>query len=78
MLAEDTEEHREILGPEGHTAVYFRSRDEMVERLRWLLDHEEERHRLGNAVRAHITSGRNTYRDRLETMLANAVKASAA
>jgi spore maturation protein CgeB len=68
-LAEYTPEHRQILGEDGEAVVYFRSPEEMVSRLRWLLAHEEERHRLGVAVRARITSGRNTYKDRLETML---------
>jgi spore maturation protein CgeB len=70
VLAEYTDEHREILGEDGDAVVYFRSQAEMLDRLRWLLDHPEERRRLRAAVRARITSGRNTYRDRLETMLA--------
>ena len=70
MLVEHTVEHEEILGPDGEAVVYFRSDAEMVERLRWLLDNEKERQRLGAAVRARITGARNTYQDRLETMLA--------
>jgi spore maturation protein CgeB len=68
-LAEYTSEHRQILGEDGDAVVYFRSPEEMIARLRWLLAHEVERHRLGAAVRTRITSGRNTYKDRLETML---------
>jgi hypothetical protein len=41
----------------------------MVERLRWLMHHDEERRRLGAAAHARITGGGNTYKDRLETML---------
>jgi spore maturation protein CgeB len=70
MLAEHTEEHEEILGADGEAVVYFRSEAEMIERMRWLLDRDEERVRLGAALHARITGGRNTYRDRLETMLA--------
>jgi len=70
MLVEHTIEHEEILGPDGEAVVYFRSDAEMVERLRWLLDHDEERRRLGAAVHARITGARNTYKDRLETILA--------
>jgi len=70
VLAEYTDEHREILGADGEAVVYFRTQQEMIDRLRWLLDHPEERRRLRAAVRARITGGRNTYRDRLETMLA--------
>jgi spore maturation protein CgeB len=69
VLAEYTGEHEEILGPDGEAVVYFRSEGEMIERLRWLLDNDKERRRLGAAVRARITGGRNTYKDRLETML---------
>jgi spore maturation protein CgeB len=69
MLAEYTEEHREILGNDLETVVYFRSPAEMVDRLKWLLDHDAERQRLGAAVRARITKGSHTYQDRLGTML---------
>jgi len=41
----------------------------MVERRRWLLGHDLERCRLAAAVHAHITQGRNTYADRLQTIL---------
>ena len=70
MLTEYTEEHRQILGEDGDAVVYFRSHEEMIARLHWLLAHDEERHRLSAAVRARVTRGRNTYKDRLETMLA--------
>jgi len=66
MLAEDTPEHREIL---GDTVVYFRDQAEMVTQTRWLLDHPAERQRLAAAAQTRITTGANTYRDRLETML---------
>jgi spore maturation protein CgeB len=70
MLTEYTNEHREILGEDGDAVLYFRSVQEMVDRMRWLLAHAEERWRLGAAVRSRITSGRNTYKDRLQAMLA--------
>jgi spore maturation protein CgeB len=69
MLAEDTEEHREIFGAEGHAMVYFNSIPQMVEKARWLLAHEEERKRLASAAHALITGGKNTYADRLKTIL---------
>jgi spore maturation protein CgeB len=78
MLAEYTDEHLEILGDDGDAVVYFRSPAEMIDRLQWLLAHDAERRRLAAAVRARITTGRNTYRDRLETMLAVASVASRA
>jgi spore maturation protein CgeB len=69
MLTEDTDEHRELFGEDGRTVVYFRTLEEMVEKLRWLLAHDDERRRLANAAHRLITTGRNTYRDRLQTML---------
>ncbi len=74
ILAEDTEEHREILGQDGEAAVYFRTISEMVERSRWLLDHPDERQRLSAAAQSRIVSGQNTYRDRLAAMLGLAVQ----
>jgi spore maturation protein CgeB len=72
MLAEYSDEHRQILGDDGDAVVYFRSTDQMISRLRWLLRHDDERRRLSHAVRERIASGRHTYRHRLETMLAAA------
>jgi spore maturation protein CgeB len=72
MLMEDTSEHREIFGSDGDAVVYFDSIAEMVERARWLLHHEAERKRLGEAAYRLITSGRHTYADRLTTMLSTA------
>ncbi len=69
MLTEDTPEHREIFGAEGEAVVYFRTIDEMIAKLRWLLDHPDERQRLATAAHRLITGGQHTYRDRLMTML---------
>jgi hypothetical protein len=69
MLTEDTDEHRQIFGPDGQRVVYFRSLDEMTGKLRWLLDRPDERARLAAAAHRLIAvEGKNTYRDRLETM----------
>jgi hypothetical protein len=69
MLVEDTEEHRELLGPPGEAVVYFSTIDEMLERVRWLLANDEERARLAGAVRRRILAGAHRYDDRLATML---------
>lgn len=69
MLVEDTPEHRGIFGEEGKAVVYFSSILQMLERARWLLDHPEERHRLAAAARELITRDKNTYADRLKSML---------
>jgi spore maturation protein CgeB len=69
MLVEDTEEHREIFGKDSEAVAYFRSILEMVEKTRWLIEHERERNRLALAAHNLIVNGRNTYRDRLISIL---------
>ncbi len=69
MLAEDTAEHREILGPNREAVVYFRTAEEAAERARSLLADPAERARLSAAVWARISLGAHTYRDRLVSML---------
>jgi spore maturation protein CgeB len=70
MLTEDTEEHREILGPDGECVLYFRQIDEMIARARWLLENKPERARLAAACRARIRIDSNTYKQRLTRILA--------
>ena len=69
MLVEDTEGHREIFGEDGKAVVYFRDVDDMIEKLRWLMVHDDERQRLVQTAHYLITQGKHTYRDRLMTML---------
>jgi len=69
MLAEDTDEHREIFGEDGNAVLYFRGAKNLVTRLRWLLDNQEERLRLAQAAHRLVTQGPHTYRDRLLTIL---------
>jgi spore maturation protein CgeB len=69
MLAEDTAEHREIFGPDCEAVVYFRNPGEAAERARSLLADPAERARLSAVVRARISRGAHTYRDRLVSIL---------
>jgi spore maturation protein CgeB len=69
MLVEDTEEHPGIFGEDGTAVVYFDTIPKMLDKLRWLLDHESKRKRLAAAVRRRIVEGPNTYRDRLAKLL---------
>jgi spore maturation protein CgeB len=69
MLTEDTAEHREIFGKDGDAVIYFRALPEMLEKLRWLLDHSRERVRLAENARQRILSGGNTYQGRVSAML---------
>jgi spore maturation protein CgeB len=69
MLAEDTDEHREIFGPEGEATLYFRNAKEAAERARALLCNPSERKRLAAALHRRILGGAHTYADRLATIL---------
>ncbi|MBI1761468.1 MAG: glycosyltransferase [Acidobacteria bacterium] len=69
MLAEDTAEHREIFGEEGQATLYFLTIPEMLQKARWLLEHQPERERMARVAHRLITTGRHTYCDRLSTML---------
>ena len=69
VLMEDTGEHREIFGDDGEAVALFGTRDEMIDKLRWLLAHQRDRLRLKEAAHRLVTTGHHTYRDRLETML---------
>jgi len=69
ILAEDTEEHREILGPDGEAAVYFRSIEEMIRKAHWLIENPALRARLTSAARIKIRIDSNTYQHRLHQIL---------
>jgi spore maturation protein CgeB len=69
MLVEDTDEHREIFGMDNEAVVYFQGIDEMIDKLRRLLEHDEERLRLAQAAHRIVVNGRHTYKDRLIEML---------
>jgi len=70
MLTEETEEHREILGPDGECVLYFRTVDEMIAKARLLRENPAERARLAAAARARIRTCSNTYKHRLMRILA--------
>jgi spore maturation protein CgeB len=66
ILAEDTEEQREILGA---TVDYFRTPADLTARLDALLADPAARAKSAAAAHARITTGGNTYADRLRTIL---------
>jgi spore maturation protein CgeB len=74
MVVEDTPEHREIFGPDGKTVRYFQTPAEMVARTSWLLEQSSERERLKAQVHEYITRGKNTYGDRLMTIIRHALR----
>jgi spore maturation protein CgeB len=69
LLVEETQEHRDLFGPDGECVVYFRTSDELIDRARRLIADEPTRKRLSQAVLHRVTTGRHTYADRLRTML---------
>jgi spore maturation protein CgeB len=69
ILAEDTAEHREILGPDSVAAVYFHSIPDMVDKVHALLRDDSWRNRLAADVMTRICGSGNTYADRLNRML---------
>lgn len=78
VLAEDTEEHREILGDDGDTALFFRNEPELLERCAWLVAHPLEGRAMGARLMRRIREGGNTYGDRLDVMLMKSSDASCA
>jgi spore maturation protein CgeB len=69
MLAQDTDEHREIFGPDGEVVVYFRDAKDAAQRANALLCDCSERKRLAADLHRRIAGGAHTYSDRLRTML---------
>jgi spore maturation protein CgeB len=66
ILAEDTAEHREIL---GDTVSYFRTPADLSALVAALLPDDAARERSAAAAHARITGGANTYADRLRSIL---------
>ena len=69
LLAERTADHEELFGPDGETVLYADRPADVVDRVRWLLDHPGERDRLALAAHTRISTGGHTYADRLRTMI---------
>jgi spore maturation protein CgeB len=72
MLVEKTDEHLDLFGPEGQAVLYFDTIPEMIEKTRWLLEHQTERRRLRDAAHRVIVGGEHTYRDRLAAIIQRA------
>jgi len=68
MLAERTPEHLDLY-KDGLEAGYFDSPDELVDKVRYYLAHEQERKNIAEAGRRRVVAGGHTYKDRLIQML---------
>ena len=73
MMAEDTIEHRELFGQEGECVLYFKNGREAIEKACWAMQHPNDRRQMAVAAHERIVRGPNTYRDRLQRMLAPTV-----
>lgn len=74
MLAEYSDEHARLFEP-GREAAYFRSDDELVERVRYYLAHEDERARIAQAGRARCLASGYSHLDRMHVMVGEALVA---
>jgi hypothetical protein len=64
MLAERTDEHVALFR-EDEEAAFFGSPEELVDKVRYYLAHDDIRRRIAGAGHARVTTGRHTYLDRL-------------
>lgn len=69
MLAEDTQEHRDLFGPDGEGVYYFRTPQDAAGRADDLLQNEDERRRLVQNLRRRVNIDKSSYVDRLSAML---------
>ena len=68
MLAERTEEHLELF-VENKEAAYFGPDEELLEKIDYYLVHDAERQRIAQAGYERVTSGKHTYRNRVQQIL---------
>jgi spore maturation protein CgeB len=72
MLAERTDEHLRLF-EEGKEAAYFSSNEELLEKVRYYLGHEEERRTIAAAGRQRCLDSGYSHHERLKYMLSVAV-----
>ena len=68
MLAERTDEHLRLF-EEGKEAAYFENDEELLDKARYFLDHEDERVAIARASRQRCLGSGYSHHDRLEKML---------
>jgi spore maturation protein CgeB len=69
ILAEDTPDHRELYGPEGKTACYFKTIADLVQQAQTLKADSGLRRHLAVNLRERMKTRKDTYADRLMAML---------
>jgi spore maturation protein CgeB len=68
MLAERTDEHLRLF-EEGKEAAYFGSNEELLEKVRYYLNHEDERNAIASAGRKRCLDSGYSHHERLKYML---------
>ncbi|HET7265955.1 MAG TPA: glycosyltransferase [bacterium] len=71
MLAERTDEHLAVFR-EDVEAAFFESREEMIDKIRYYLAHDDARRRIARAGCTRVIAGGHTYRDRLREIVRTA------
>jgi len=71
MLAERSSEHA-LLFDEGEEIACFESADELVQKVRYYLSHDDHRVRIAAAGHRRLLAGHHTYQDRLREIFAEA------
>ena len=69
ILAEDTPDHRELFGPDDHSARYFKTSSDMVQQAKRLLADAGARRGLSLRLRQRLEHRNDTYAHRLASML---------
>jgi spore maturation protein CgeB len=69
ILAEETDDHRELFGPDDLAVRYFKTVDDLVQQARLLVADAAVRRRLSSKLRERMNAGDHTYAGRLVTML---------
>lgn len=69
IIAENTPDHRELFGPEGHAACYFDGIDELVQTVKRLVGDPHGRAAMTVNLRKRMRERSDTYEDRLRKIL---------
>lgn len=70
MLGEDTQEHRDLFGPDGECLQYFSSPAQAAHLARRALEDPAQRRRMADALHTRVMQSGHTYADRVRTMVA--------